>query len=200
MATIHSRHRNGFSIMKAIRDPESRRELLAALQSIHRQASEAFAAIPESDFFRRPSEGVWSPGENVIHLVKSVKAVADAMKLPKLVLRGLFGTAEGDSRTYGEVREVYTQALAGGAVATGRFVPAAPKEESKAPQSRSRALAGWQRAGASLEKAVGKWKEADLDRYRLPHPVLGKITVREMLFFTHYHDRHHLQIVRRGSA
>ncbi len=185
--------------MNAIRDPQSRKELLAALQSIHRQAAELFDAVPEGEFFRRPAEDVWSPGESVIHLVKSVKAVADGMKLPRLLLRVLFG-AGGSSRTYGDVRESYLEALAGGAVATGRFVPSAPPQGGSGAQSRSRALAGWRRAGDSLEKAVRKWSEADLDKYRLPHPVLGKITVREMLFFTHYHDRHHLQIVRRGSA
>ena len=56
------------------------------------------------------------------------------------------------------------------------------------------------RAGDSLVTAVGKWRERDLDKYRLPHPVLGKISVREMLFFTHYHDLHHLEIVRRAPS
>jgi hypothetical protein len=31
--------------------------------------------------------------------------------------------------------------------------------------------------------------------YRLPHPLLGKLTVREMLFFTVYHNAHHLDQV-----
>jgi hypothetical protein len=33
----------------------------------------------------------------------------------------------------------------------------------------------------SLTDAIGRWHEDDLDRYRLPHPLLGKLTVREML-------------------
>ena len=37
--------------------------------------------------------------------------------------------------------------------------------------------------------------QADLDRYRLPHPLLGKLTVREMLFFTVYHNYHHVRSV-----
>jgi uncharacterized damage-inducible protein DinB len=40
-----------------------------------------------------------------------------------------------------------------------------------------------------------------LDRLRLPHPALGKLTVREMLFFTIYHNIHHVEnVVRRLSA
>ena len=30
-----------------------------------------------------------------------------------------------------------------------------------------------------------------LDHYLLPHPLLGKITLREMLFFSAYHIQHH---------
>jgi hypothetical protein len=46
-----------------------------------------------------------------------------------------------------------------------------------------------------LWKAVDSWREADLDRYRLPHPLLGKLTLREMLFFTLYHNYHHVRNV-----
>ncbi len=176
-------------------DPQSRDELIAALESVHGEATELFAAVAPDDFFSRPEPEVWSAGENVIHLVKSVKAVADAMVMPKLALRGLFGTAKG-SGSYAEVKDRYLEALADGAVASGRFVPKGPAE-AEAEMSRSRALAGWQRAGDSLVAAVGKWHERDLDKYRLPHPVLGKISVREMLCFTHYHDLHHVEIVRR---
>jgi len=30
-----------------------------------------------------------------------------------------------------------------------------------------------------------------VDQYQLPHPVLGKLTIREMLFFTIYHNLRH---------
>ena len=34
-----------------------------------------------------------------------------------------------------------------------------------------------------LDAAIAGWKESALDRARLPHPLLGPITVREMLEF-----------------
>jgi len=36
-----------------------------------------------------------------------------------------------------------------------------------------------------------------LDKFMLPHPLLGKLAVREMLFFTMYHNLHHVNNVRR---
>ncbi len=177
-------------------EPNSREELIAAFDIVHRQSAELFESASPEAFFQRPSQEVWSPGENVIHLIKSVKAVADAMKMPKLVLRGLFGTARGSS-SYAQVRERYLQALADGGVASGRFVPSVSPPAGDADPSRDRALSGWRRAGDSLVEVVGKWPESALDKYRMPHPLLGKLSVREMLCFTHYHDLHHIETVRR---
>jgi uncharacterized damage-inducible protein DinB len=49
-----------------------------------------------------------------------------------------------------------------------------------------------------LEKSVDRLchiidglTEEELDRYLLPHPLLGKLTMREMLYFTIYHVTHH---------
>ena len=36
-----------------------------------------------------------------------------------------------------------------------------------------------------------KLDEEDLDNYILPHPLIGKTTIREMLYFTIYHVQHH---------
>jgi len=44
---------------------------------------------------------------------------------------------------------------------------------------------------------MGDWSELQMDRIRLPHPVLGKLSVREMLFFTLYHNQHHLDAAKR---
>ena len=41
-----------------------------------------------------------------------------------------------------------------------------------------------------------KWKDAQLDQYIAPHPLLGKITVRELCYFTIYHTQHHLNIIK----
>ncbi len=70
-------------------------------------------------------------------------------------------------------------------------------DDEAAERTRSRVLSGWSRAGEALVAKTRGWNEASLDKYRMPpHPLLGKLTVREMLLFTLYHDRHHLESVR----
>lgn len=41
------------------------------------------------------------------------------------------------------------------------------------------------------------WSEEELETYNCPHPVLGKITVREILYFTIYHVQHHHETIKK---
>ena len=63
-------------------------------------------------------------------------------------------------------------------------------------------MATRRRIDSELVSAAGGWSEGDLDRVRLPHPLLGTLTVREMLLFALYHGLHHVNSVarRKGMA
>src|SRR6185369_6710340 len=103
------------------------------------------------------------------------------------------------SRDYGGLRDVYRGILAGGGKA-GRFAPALEALPAD-PAAWRRALMGRRELAAeALERAIEPWSETALDRYRMPHPLLGKLTVREMLFFTLYHNLHHIQNVARRTG
>ncbi len=180
-------------------DPYTRDELLTALDRAHREVTDFFASIPPAVFVRRPSQA-WSPSDNLEHLVRSVRPVAQALRLPRLLLRLLFGAARQPSRRYERVRAAYRARLAEGARATGRYVPTLEAPPADVEALRRRQLAAWTQAGTRLAAALRRWQEADLDACRLPHPILGKLTVREMLFFTLYHDLHHVAGVRKRLA
>ena len=42
-----------------------------------------------------------------------------------------------------------------------------------------------------------KWSEAQLDNYLLAHPLLGKLTIREILYFVHWHTNHHFEAIKK---
>jgi molybdopterin synthase catalytic subunit len=48
-----------------------------------------------------------------------------------------------------------------------------------------------------LNKVAQKCSEKDLDYYVIPHPLIGKLTLREMLFFCIYHVQHHHKITEK---
>ena len=43
-----------------------------------------------------------------------------------------------------------------------------------------------------MARQTSQISEHKLDRCILPHPLLGKLTLREMIYFTIYHMEHHL--------
>ncbi|MFK7801547.1 MAG: DinB family protein, partial [Anaerolineae bacterium] len=83
---------------------------------------------------------------------------------------------------------------AGTAIATGGYVP---EVESKSAEERERILQGWVKKNRQLISAVDAWQDADLDTLVLPHPLLGNMTLREILLFTVYHNMHHVNDVQR---
>lgn len=146
--------------------------------------------IPDNRFEEMPG-GKWSAGQQLDHLIRSVRPVNLALGLPKFVLRLLFGKTIRASRTYEELVDKYKEKLAQGGVASRPFVPPA------IPLSRKSDLVNrFTSQKHKLLSHLDKWDEPALDYYVLPHPLLGKLTVREMVFFTIYHTEHHRQAVR----
>ena len=64
-------------------------------------------------------------------------------------------------------------------------------QASKTGTTPEAVITSLQIAHQQLLKKVENWKESDLDKYVLPHPLLGKISLREMLYFTDFHILHH---------
>lgn len=182
-------------------DPD--RNLQAALVAVHCRVYEIFAGFAPLAFFRQPGDA-WSPAEHLVHLCKSETAVARGMSVPRLLLWLRFGSPRGPSRPYATIREVYRAGLAKGAKAPGAFVPPVeepPVDEVEAARRQAETLERWQRAHHRLEDTLAGWPGAELDRRQLPHPILGKLTVREMLLFTTYHDLHHAaRVLERSSG
>jgi hypothetical protein len=46
-----------------------------------------------------------------------------------------------------------------------------------------------------LIQQLQKFQEEQFDEIMLPHPILEKITLREMLYFTIYHAEHHRNLL-----
>ena len=165
-------------------------ELINILKESNQHVTLWFTEIPATDFFTRHGE-VWSASDNVDHLVKAHKPIANALKLPKITLRAMFGKPDKASMTYEELCQMYCDEIARGAQASGRYLPKQENPDSNAETKKRELLEQFSKASAELVSAIEKWEEKELDDYLLPHPILGKLTIREMLFFTIYHNLRH---------
>ena len=138
--------------------------------------------------------GKWSPAKQLDHLVRSVAPVKLAFSLPTFLLRLYFGVANRPSRSYDELVAKYHAKLKAGGSASGRFVP---PDKLVPIEARSEKLSNLTQ---SLSDKIGSFTEEELDRYILPHPLLGTLTLREMVYFTIYHSQHHQKQVVENSS
>jgi hypothetical protein len=132
--------------------------------------------------------GKWAPGEQLEHLRKSSKPLVMALKLPKFVIKLKVGKPNRASRTFEAVKEKYEKQLATQEIGTTAFFP-----DAELKKSRQEITDAYLLVSKKLIRALRNWREEELDKYILPHPLLGKLTVREMLFFTIHHTQHHHQ-------
>jgi uncharacterized damage-inducible protein DinB len=162
--------------------PLDKSEIIAVWHQVSDQVAATFSGYSAEEFPEQRNG--WSYAQNLDHLITSATAVSNALKLPKLLLRLLFGTGSA-SRTSGEVKSAYLAKLEQGSQASGKFVPTGSGSQREM-------LAEWKSTSDDLITNLDRWNEQQLDRMRLPHPLIGKLTVREMLYFTIFHTRHHL--------
>lgn len=175
-------------------EPFQGAEIAAAMVRLHEESERYLSAIPAVEF-AAPQGEKWSPADHVRHLAKSTFPLVPALGLPKLLLGLRFGRAAADSRGFAALRDDYRQRLRVTGATAGRFAPSSRPLPDDLQAWQREVLGSWRGAVSGLAAKIPGWSERALDRYRLPHPLLGKLTVREMLFFTVYHNAHHLEQV-----
>jgi hypothetical protein len=162
-----------------------------ALRRRHHDCSEYIAALTAMEFTRRRNDK-WTAGQQLAHLYRSIQPLNWAFMIPKPILGLIFGKANRESRSFEALVEKYLAKLADGGRASGRFIP-----PSVPAQEQTALVARFNREAQKLEAKLDRFTESDLDQLILPHPLLGKLTIREMLYFTIYHAQHHLNLTKR---
>jgi DinB superfamily len=168
-------------------------EIIIAAENAFFQFSETCNSIDETVLFKRPVNK-WSAAENIQHLVISTNTTSLAYWLPEFVVRWIGGTPDRASRTYDEVKDKYYKKLKEGGRASGRFVP----KPIELKYGKQKLMDNWNKATAKFIAALTKNRtEKDLDNYLVKHPLLGRITLRELCYFTIFHTEHHLQSIQK---
>src|SRR5205085_4225714 len=101
------------------------------------------------------------------------------MSLPRLPVRIMFGKATKPSSTYEQLVNAYHHKLQSGYKASAPYVP-----KSVGADQKEKLITALNAKVNSLCSKIESFTESELDTLRLPHPLLGKLTMREMLYFT----------------
>ena len=115
--------------------------------------------------------------------------------LPGFVLRFRFEKANRPSRSYEAIVTRYHERLA---AATGIVSPFSKNMPDTQPDEKEKRIAELTALNRKLNQKMGKFSEAQLDRLLVPHPLMGKMTLREILLWNAYHTEHHHQILAKN--
>ena len=147
--------------------------------------------LTEAQFSYQP-DGRWSVGDTAQHLYLSARPVVRVLSSPREIFEQ-WGNAEGPSRSYEALAELYPRILQ----TTGIKAPAsfAPRPND-VPTDKAAMLTRLTDIYKALGDQLTAFSEIELDRYQMPHPALGMLSVREMILFTGVHTRHHIAVLK----
>lgn len=168
-------------------------EIYNSLQAAFESLEEACLNSPDALFFEQPANK-WSKAQHLQHLILSTQTSTAAYALPLFLVRLVGGKPRRTPLSYDELVAKYLQKLNEGGQASGRYLPKViPAEIGK-----GRIIARWQRVTQAFLSAFERHRdERILDTYQVPHPLLGKISLRELAYFTIYHTEHHKKAIIR---
>lgn len=167
-------------------------DIISELGEKHESFIDYVASMNEADFVYSKKDK-WTAGQQLQHILLAVKPLAQALSLPKFLLKIALGKANRPSKSYEELVQKYVAAIENGGKASKKFIPLVIdyNQRDKIEKSLRYAL-------KKMLKNLEKYSEEDLDIMVAPHPLLGKLTLREMLFFTAYHVEHHHNLIQQS--
>lgn len=137
----------------------------------------------------------WSAGQDLVHLIKVIRIVNIGFTLPKPILRLIYGVNKNNNRSFEQLQKLYKNALEGGAKAPTIYVP-----KPVAFIDKDNLIQKHESLNKSFIDKLKNHTQFELDSYRLPHPILGKISLGELAVFTSFHTSHHLDLLKSKLA
>lgn len=148
---------------------------------------------PDDHFNKELIPNKWTIAEHLYHLIKSTKAVSNGMKMTKEQLLEMFGENNRKEKSFDELKLKYETALAQINVA----VPKDYKAKEGRTFDQSELMSRFDHELHELVQILNQWNEKDMGHYIMPHPLLGKFTIREFIYFTIFHTAHHLNSLKK---
>jgi hypothetical protein len=167
-------------------------EIADLLEEKHNELFDWLSQQPKENWEKGPLEK-WTSGQHILHLVNSLQLLNNALSYPKFVLKYKFGVCNRASRDYGTVTKKYQQKLIDNQDRAKKFNTNLKKPSLK---ERERLLTKFQIQEKKLQYKTKKISDKNLDTLVIPHPLMGKMTLREIIMWTAHHTAHHLETLK----
>ncbi len=164
------------------------------LKAQHQQLYDWISLQPDTSWEAGPS-GKWTTGQQVLHLVESSRAILKGLSYPKFLLKYKFGICNREGRSYDKVVARYQERLA-----ETKDLNIAFNANLQVPQLQDKTalIKELQVLEQKLLRKLERWNDRQLDRLLLPHPLMGKMTIRELFMWTGYHIEHHVDQLKKN--
>lgn len=149
-------------------------------------------SLSKENYDKKP-HGKWSAGEQLAHLVLSVSPLVKALQLDKNIMAEKFGTSAQPMRSYDVILAIYHKKLATGEKAPQRFDPTLQAQENQTKLAEKLTF-----LVEKLSLEIETFSEEELDQLVLPHPLLGNLSIREMIYHAIYHSTHHQNLATKA--
>ena len=149
---------------------------------------------PQENWELGPKEK-WSTGQHIQHLTDSLQLLNNALSYPRFFLKYKFGTCNRAPRDYNTVVKKYQQKLLEHQERATAF-----NKKLKKPTLKERAhlLTKLQIQQKKLQYKTNRTSETNLDNLVIPHPLMGKMTLREIIMWSAYHTEHNTKTLQKS--
>lgn len=168
-----------------------KKEITTLLENKHQELFQWLAEQPLDKWEQGP-ESRWTSGQHILHLVNSIQMLNKALRVPKFLLKRKFGVANRPVRSYQEVAKRYDDRLSENQSRAREFNKGLRMPTLK---EKERLITKLQIQNKKLQYKTNKWSDKHLDTLLLPHPLMGRMIVREIIMWTAHHTTHHKQIL-----
>jgi hypothetical protein len=138
-------------------------------------------------------DGKWTAGQHVVHLAQSTDALLKGISYPGFILKWKFGKNNRDNRSYDDVVTRYNEKLQN--LDNGVTSPFSKNMPVVTQKDISNWLDKLELLNHKLASKTLSKSDKDLDTILIPHPLMGRMTMREILMWNAYHTDHHFQIL-----
>lgn len=145
------------------------------------------------EYWEYGPSGKWTTGQHIVHLTQSLKPLIRALKIPKFILKYKFGAANRPLKSYEQVVDRYHQKLEADKNVVSPFSNKMPNPGLGEKDQWIKLL--HEQNNALINIIEKKWNSKNLDTYLLPHPLMGRMFISEILMWTAYHTEHHHKLI-----
>lgn len=166
-------------------------DIVNLLEEKHQELVDLIEIQPTEKWINGP-KGKWTFGQHILHLTDSIQLLNKALSYLKFILRYKFGTPNRKTRTYDVVVKKYQEKLATNKERARQFNI---KLKTPSLKEKSFLVNKLKIQNKKKQYKANKWKDKDLDTLLIPHPLMGRMTVREIIMWSAHHTEHHIQIL-----